>query len=230
MKCRARMIDGSWVTFERHVRDVVERDAYRAITGTTDWPYGLLLSVLITEFVGEGFHALAVTKWGGNYGSLEEASSWRTRDELLILERSGVDTATVEYWQEGNWQAHQHMMFSDGSPDQHKRWQMDGNWVPLFPPVLREEPETIAPGSLSYMSVGEVEGLRKMLNAERRVTVELKRRLEAGGEPTFDMVAAGAAKLHDVLQDVAISRGEVMPRDGYGEAIRAIWRAMEKTR
>lgn len=75
MRCKAKMIDGSPVTFEM-VEYQVEVDSH---------PY------LRTECSGEGFFVRSSTYayWGGE--------AYRKSRIKLALERAGVDTATVEY-------------------------------------------------------------------------------------------------------------------------------------
>lgn len=77
MKCRAKMIDGSPVTFEITAEEVVDRYGH---------PH------LQQDAIGEGFFVRSVpyAYWGG--------IKYRDDRMRVALDLSGVDTATVEYW------------------------------------------------------------------------------------------------------------------------------------
>lgn len=192
-RCRAKMIDGSRVTFEHHDRGLIDR---LAKSDAED--------VYAVELIGEGFHVWSeVSRWASH--PIDQS-----RNVALChhLERSGVDTATVEYRTENR----------DPTQGVLGWW-----WTPLFPPVLREEPASINPGILTYMRTPaeqEVLRLSKMLSAECAMTKELQRRLQDRAEPTWLMTNAGA----EVLAS-AKYRDESMR-----ETLAAIWRAMEKAR
>ncbi len=121
---------------------------------------------------------------------------------------------------------------------------MNRRWVKMWP-ALKEEPATFRTsipagqwrepnGSKSvpwqfYPYESEVHSLKKMLGAERRMNNELRKRLSALPEPTLDMIACGAAVLHDqAIEKATLRRGVV--EFPLRETIMAIWRAMEKAR
>ena len=110
MKCRAKMIDGSPVTFEMTDRGKLfelgadGRDGFASEEPFAKWRH--YRCVLVTDFEGEGFSVQCVTPY-------TESVELRAALERSHLERSGVDTATVEY----------------AEP------LVRSGWLPLFPPV-----------------------------------------------------------------------------------------------
>ncbi len=110
-RCRAKMIDGSPVTFEFHDRGPLLED----IDGTV-WLrryHATSAPVHVSEMIGEGFHVVSVVpdQWDDRFGS---PAAKRQHFDRIALERSGVDTATVERWEEGV-------------------QPRSGWWVPMFP-------------------------------------------------------------------------------------------------
>lgn len=218
MKCRAKMIDQSPVTF-----------SLIAIT-----PFET--PVAFTAFEGEGFSA------GTELYSLKDVDHRATMEERALRE-NGVDTATVEYFQD------------DGMAS-----RAPGYWLPLFPPVVTKPPSTQAmkPG-ITYVSDFECptevdtheQKLRKAIKwvkgqlAMFKVMPELKRGdwalgilsefcedalrpLPAVPEPSYKK---GALWLTEKMIDAGCEAWLVSPNAATKrDVVAAIWRAMQWAR
>lgn len=214
MKCRAKMINGDPVTFERHDRGLIreastssnEKDAYAI------------------ELLGEGFHVWSeVSRWAAEPIA-------RSREVALRhhLECSGVDTATAERWDPDGLTP-----FGDFS----RGVAYVGRWEPLFPPVSRTPTMDRLTHDLSFverlsvkdiMYTGqEMERVCKMLESERAMNRELMRRLGAEGLCTEAMIEAGYHKWREL--DLQNGRSCVTTW-GLRQTIEQVWRAMEKAR
>lgn len=133
IKCRAKMIDGSPVTFEWHdLGGLLYRDTKTGLEGICG-PYTV-------DMIGEGFF---VRIEGGIFTEARFGNIWLEHCRLA-LEHAGVDTATAQQWDEDIW--NQISSYWEGTT-QRCRGTL-GAWVPLFPPVVHEKPSTQAPGPI----------------------------------------------------------------------------------
>lgn len=129
MQCRAKMIDGSPVTF-----DWIDHGGLRWVPSESDnsgWgaPY-------FTEMVGHGFEV-----WSMWRGYSQDTPYDRIEADRRALERSGIDTATVERWEPEVARLPTGVKFSYADC-----------WVPVFPPVLKEAPASLMPGMITYIN------------------------------------------------------------------------------
>lgn len=156
MKCRAKMINGSPVTFNRYDLGL---QTYREEDDNI-----LGIRHRVTEFVGEGFYVRS--RVPSDYGLSLRA----VRDEFA-LKRSGVDTATVEYIEGYAQHRFDSRMPSDLRP----------NWVPLFPPSAGFT--NLWPGVISYMNIASADDMiiaeAKIVLTGLKATPETHRRLTA---------------------------------------------------
>lgn len=137
MKCRAKMIDGSPVTFEITPEEVVDRDGH---------PH------LQQDAIGEGFFVRSVpyAYWGG--------VKYRDDRMRVALECSGVDTATVEYVESYV----QHRADSRMPSDLRPNWEP--LFPPVVKqPMLTGEPKSYLPGAITYIRI--VEPTQAMIEA-----------------------------------------------------------------
>lgn len=145
------MIDGSPVTFDWIDSGVVGHFMDRPGGRPT-----FVENQHTTEMIGEGFYVVSRVARSMIYS--EKYIYDRAR---FALEQNGVDTATAERVED------------DGSGGIFYRW------VPLFPPILRKEPSNLLPDGIVYHSPEDVERLRKMLDSQHKMIMELSRRLES---------------------------------------------------
>lgn len=150
MKCRAKMCNGDPLTFEW-----TDHGLQRSPTGDR----------YVAEAVGDGFHVISeVDRYvaEGSFSLVEEGYR-------ISLERSGVATATVEYWQEAA------PMMRHGDEE----WHTGDRWVPLFLPVLNIEPSSVAPGTVHWIDADRmVISDAKAVLVTLEATPEVHRRLE----------------------------------------------------
>lgn len=180
IKCRAKMIDGSPVTFDLLPEETVTVGEHPHIQ---------------RECIGHGLHVVSSSYayWGGTAQRYEAMRS--------AIERAGVYTATAEMWK----------LHPDGvltRVEQKKPGIISfecGRWVRLFPPMVRGEPCDMNPGGLGYFAPSD-----------------------SPRGPTWEMVAAGSAALHDmVIEEATIVRGQVWFQDSR-KVVTEIWKRMEK--
>lgn len=204
MKCRAKMIDGSPVTFDWGPELCEDREGH---------PY------IRRECIGEGFFVVTESY---AYG---EGENGRIKNMRLALERAGVDTATVEYWSD---QARGALGFAPPgawirmfAPD---TWYLEAMSEPLKPGInwMRSDLEV------------ENARLAKMLAEERGKVAELQERLKEpprvewlGDGISLAMIEAGYEEAR--ICDIEFTRN-VMMGAKLRHSIARIFRAMEKAR
>lgn len=136
MKMRAKMVDGSPVTFESidhgGLKYRLNNDSELKVCP----PY-------TTEFVGEGFHV--ISKWSGQAMYLDQDDLIgypRLAYDRWSLARSGVDTATVEYLDR----------FLEHRFDRPIPIDLREHWERMWPePSLKGTPATFMPVTVTYM-------------------------------------------------------------------------------
>ncbi len=146
IKCRAKMIDGTPVTFEHHDCGPVYSPEIQQ-------------NVLRSAYTGEGFYVVS------DVPGMSHSTEWRLSRDRYALERCGVDTATVERWEPGR----HHVRWA---PDNNDLYWVDGRWEPMFPPSpeLKREPATPMPGTITYSDFGPrlpsqiTAGIRQAIN------------------------------------------------------------------
>lgn len=237
MKCRAKTITGQPLTFEITPEEVVDRDGH---------PH------LQQDAIGEGFFVRSVpyAYWGG--------VKYRDDRMRVALERSGVDTATVEYL--------------DARPEidlvRFGRSDDAGCWLPLFPPVVKQPVpaypnETIKSWGeaqrVEYMRtpghpmfVGDFECPTEVDTYEQKLTkavkwardqIAFRKIMRQSGDWALHLLAhVGEARVRlgytsveptEKMVEAGLHAGMKSVLSGcYGpdNAICAIWRAMEKAR
>lgn len=227
MKMRAKMVDGSPVTFEQidwGGRNYVADDS-KLMIGP---PYK-------TEYVGEGFHVISM--WHGQpCPDTSSSSGHRLTYDRWSLHRAGVDTSTVEFWNRPYHGAISGMDY----------------WERLWPRVTRFDDFTGYSHSFGPNNVrgrfGEepreplVNGDMMMAGADILRIYKASSRMDMAAEvykamapktwppePSLvgeAMIAAGAAKLKDMIHQQGIIRdGEVWFRSPT-IVLTAIWQAM----
>ncbi len=138
ISCRAKMCDGTPVTFEWE-----DRGECWARPGDPIF--------LVTEMIGHGFHVVSRVPY-----NLQNVA-YRHDRVRSALEHAGVDTATVEY---------ESGFYDDQPPGPSRYWRagdtwVNRRWVKMFP-VVKEEPASLMPGPIFYRD-SEIYRLAAML-------------------------------------------------------------------
>ncbi len=224
VKCRAKMCDGSPVTFDCEDHGVVPLDGLR--------------DCHLTTFIGDGFFVRSEYRsiWDDRFGSDAEH---RAHVDRLALERSGVDTATVERW--------------EITPvcGQNGEAFPCGRWVPVFPgikithtedfeyPTEIDSPEVALAKNINIVRkhIAVTDIVRNAVTTGHpssgldRALRDVCRAAEARLTATPEMVNAGTAALQDRLVKFAtLQEGKIGFSGGLGLTVLAIWNAMEKAR
>lgn len=197
MKMRARMVDGSPVTFESTDLGLMYELGENWEGGLTPDPayakrFRFSRPVHVTEFVGEGFFVRSIWDGRAQYIKSDDPIGYpRLAFDRNMLERSGIDTATVEYLD----------CFLEHRFDSRMPSDLREHWERLWSgPSLKGEPATVVPGSITYM--GEDELISEA------------------------MLANGCARLHEALiKGARLDSGMIVMRNSV-EAVSSIWRSM----
>lgn len=135
-QCRARMIDGTPVTFEMIDHGPVFLLGEDGCDGFTDdsvfaarWQ--CVQKLLLTEFIGYGLHVRS-------YTPLDYSPETRSVRDKFAMRRVGVDTPSAEYLDSYIEHSFDRRLFSDLRP----------HWIPLFPRPMAEIRGE--PGGITY--------------------------------------------------------------------------------
>lgn len=215
MKMRARMVDGSPVTFESTDLSLMYELSENWEDGLTPDPvyakrFRFFRPVHVTEFVGEGFFVRSIWDGMAQYLKSDDPIGYhRMAFDRSMLERSGVDTATVEYLDCLLEHRFDRLMPSDLREHWEPMWPQYYRHAANVPPGpsifdppkgLKGEPATAVPGGITYMGEDEL--------------------------ITEAMLANGCARLHEALIEGARLDGGMILMSDSVKAVSSIWRSM----